>query len=414
MGLYSVVITVFLGTKFMAINIGIGSISLYRLSVLLMVFVSFIYMIWNYRITSYKLDWCIYQFDVVYIFWLCWGFLSVIWAQSTSRWIHGMFFITFGILSILFISNSIKTKDIMKSILYILFTLFILHQLVGFFEIFTRHYFFNDMGQISGSSLGKPLTIFRNVNDYSTLIFFSVSISMIIFNISKRKIVKVIAILSILMTIVLLTYTSSRGNQLALIIFFLSFLTLEIKVSVMHFKKPLMIAIITLIIFVVLYFIFLELRLNIYGSLLTFFRHEGSNTYRVNMLLNGIVFLIKTFGFGVGAGNIEHWMVESPVFRVDAPNMHNWFFDILVGYGWIVFLFYIVMYIVIIKILYQSFIESKDTFYKNTSLFLLCYVIAFIISSISSASNIIIEWQWVSWGIIIGYVKLLLNNSQVK
>lgn len=414
MGLYSVIITVFLGTKFMAINIGVGSISLYRLSVLLMVFVSFIYMIWNYQITSYKLDWRIHQFDFVYILWLCWGFLSVIWAQNTSRWTHGMFFITFGILSILFISNSIKSKNIMKSIIYILFTLFILHQLAGLFEIFTQHYFFNDMGQIRAPGLGKPLTIFRNINDYSTLIFFSVSISMIIFKISKRKIVKVIATLSILMTILLLSYTSSRGNQLALIIFFLSFLILEIKVSVIHFKKPLMITLIALMIFIIIYFVFLELRLNIYDSLLNFFRHEGSNTYRVNMLLNGLVFLFKTFGLGVGAGNIEHWMVESAIFPVDAPNMHNWFFDILVGYGWIVFLFYILMYVVIIKILYQSFIESKDIFYKNTSLFLLCYVIAFMISSISSASNIIIEWQWVSWGIIIGYVKLLLNNSQVK
>lgn len=36
---------------------------------------------------------------------------------------------------------------------------------------------------------------------------------------------------------------------------------------------------------------------------------------------------------------------------------------------------------------------------------LFTYVIAFLISSISSASNIFIEWQWVMWGIIIAFTS---------
>jgi len=76
----------------------------------------------------------------------------------------------------------------------------------------------------------------------------------------------------------------------------------------------------------------------------------------MNLIRNGLVFLSSTFGFGVGAGNIEYWMEHNPVYNTSSiTNMHNWWIEILVAYGVIIFILYIVFFAKLFMNFYRKY-----------------------------------------------------------
>lgn len=408
---YLLVISVFFGAQILSIDAGIAKISMYRL-ILGLTILSLFYLAYsNHPRFSLSFSLKNNQYRLIYFFWLFTAVVSIIWANDFTGWIKGVFFVGTGIVSISLISYFMKSQKDIKMLFLILFTMIGLHQLIGWFEIFTNHYQWADLSSnklaqfASSPSLRDPYSIFTNINDYSTLIYASIPIACIVYNNSNRFKLKILSVLSIISAILLLLRTGSRGNQLALLTFIITIVLIKvINRKVLKYAIS-SIGIIT-VVTIICYFMFSEFRIVIYNVIQRFFTGTGSNVYRINMILNGFIFLSRSFGIGVGAGNVEYWMTNESVFLVDAPNIHNWFMDILVGYGLITFILYLIMYIYILRQLFVSYKYSQNPFIHSTSFYLFAYIVSFVFSSISSASNIFIEWQWVLWGVIIAYVQL--------
>ncbi|WP_161878217.1 O-antigen ligase family protein [Alkalibacterium sp. MB6] len=408
---YLLIASVFLGTDILAVNAGIAQVSMYRMLLALCVItISFIY-IRRDPAVSLRFNLQDNQFRYVYLIWLIIGVFSFIWARDSGNWMKGIFFVGVGTFTIVLTSTLMTSQRDLKKCFVILFSMIGFHQLMGLYEIMTNHYIWADLsGPVranfsANSGARVPYTTFTNINDYSTLIFASIPLSCIILFNTNKKWLKGLSILSILSTLFLLYRTGSRGNQLALILFVFTLFIL--KTMKRRYLRVILYSIcIFMVLFIGAYFAVPSLRYSIYSVVIAFIRQSGSNVYRINLLLNGFAFLAQSFGFGVGAGNIETWMVESPIFVVDAPNIHNWFMDILVAYGLITFILYTLMYLYILRQLYVSYKYSYNPFIRSSSFFLFAYVISFVASSISSASNIFIEWQWVLWAVIIAFVQL--------
>lgn len=67
-----------------------------------------------------------------------------------------------------------------------------------------------------------------------------------------------------------------------------------------------------------------------------------SATVRKFLLLNGLNFLHNSHYMGVGPGNIEVYMDGAP--KVDRVNMHNWWGEVLVNFGVLIFVLYMALY----------------------------------------------------------------------
>lgn len=414
---YFMVTAVFLGAQILAIDVGVAKISMYRLSLGIAVALLLFQLVRNHPSYNIYLNFKQNQYKFVYICWLIFGVVSVLWVESLSHWIRGVFFIGCGILSILLISTVIKTESDLKKLFIIIFIMIGMHQLIGWSELITNHYFWANMsgGKYEAFKanifIREPYSIFTNTNDYSTLLTAGIPVSLIVLSTSKYLKFKIIAILSLISTFILLVQTGSRGNQLAVLVFFITLIGFK-------FLNRKTIKVLTLIIslltvtFLISYLVVPSVRQVVYNFINTFINGSGSNVYRLHMLVNGLIYLARSFGLGVGAGNIEYWLVNDPVFEVDAPNIHNWFMEILVGYGIPMFILYIVMYIYISRQLFMTYKYSENPFKKKVSLYLFAYLICFIFSSISSASNIVIEWQWVFWGVIIAFVQHTEQQSE--
>ena len=134
------------------------------------------------------------------------------------------------------------------------------------------------------------------------------------------------------------------------------------------------------------------------------FSEQGSDLTRLNLIKNGFIFLFETCGFGTGAGNIDYWMANYGVYYTGTiENIHNWWMEILTGYGIVIFIMYIVFYVKLFLSAYKKFKTSEDKVDISISLGIMCCMAGYIVGSISSSSNISSEWLWVFWGIAIAY-----------
>ena len=392
---YLLVASVLLGAHILAIPLGIAQLSAYRFMIILAV----VALIYRMIITAPELEVSIGHqgkfspYQLFYFFWLVYAAISVVWAASISRWMVGMFFVGCGIFSILFITYYIREEHEVKNLFKIFFGLTIFHHIYAWIE---------------NMSVTYPKTTFGNQNDFATMILAGMFVAVILFLNTKKIWFKFFIIVYLISGFFMINITDSRSNLLGLIVGVAAI----VAVKFLDFKFSRIIFYIVLgviSVFLLLLVLSPSFRETLSIFLIQLFegtiRRFGSNRNRINMVLNGFYFLLRTFGLGVGAGNVEHYLVNESILYVDAPNIHNWFMDILSGYGIIVFTLYIIMYVYILRRLFMNYIYSTDSFIKNTSLVFLGYLIAFIISSMSSATNIIIEWQWIFWGIIIAFVQ---------
>jgi teichuronic acid biosynthesis protein TuaE len=133
----------------------------------------------------------------------------------------------------------------------------------------------------------------------------------------------------------------------------------------------------------------------------------GTETVRVNLLKNGLEFIKKTLGFGVGAGNIEYWMENYSIYDTRGVlNIHNWWGELLTAYGIYFTILYLAFYIWLFVTLNSRYKTTKNRDSKILALGFMGILVMFIVSSVSSSSNIIRDWLWIFWGIMIAFQGL--------
>jgi teichuronic acid biosynthesis protein TuaE len=91
-------------------------------------------------------------------------------------------------------------------------------------------------------------------------------------------------------------------------------------------------------------------------------------------------------------------------------NMHNWWMEILVGYGIIVFIMYIIFFCKLLIHLIKKYKLSRNRIDYSVSLGMIFSMTGFIIGSTSSSSNLNSEWLWVFWAIVIAYQGIEINS----
>jgi teichuronic acid biosynthesis protein TuaE len=61
---------------------------------------------------------------------------------------------------------------------------------------------------------------------------------------------------------------------------------------------------------------------------------NNSIAVRINMIRNGAIFILRTWGMGVGAGNFEAWIEAYAVYdTMEFLNPHNWWIELPTEYG---------------------------------------------------------------------------------
>ena len=413
--LYFSIATSFFAAQIFTINLSVFQLSLFRASVLVVPIMLALYMLKyssGISLMTYKSN----RYSIKFmILWLLYSFISILWVNDYGSAMRSLYFIISGVICTLLFSIFFKQENHYKIIIKIFVTMIFLHNLIGWYEIITRDYRFLSLeNKIYYSSITKgiPISMLGNPNDFATLTLFGIVISIIAHQIFRTKPIRFVSKALFVSNIILLFTTNSRANILGL------FIGIVVLVMILRKKKS------TILVgmFIILILSLLAIQGDIINIINAKFRHIitfdfntqnlNSDSTRLNLIKNGVHFLKSTYGFGTGVGNIEYWMENKSIFPTrGVTNIHNWWMEILVGYGIGIFILYISFYYKLFKDMLTIYKNTSSSINKNIALGFLLFMASFTIASLSSSSNIAKEWLWVFWSVCIAFQGYAMNKS---
>lgn len=407
------VASVFLGTELFALGTPMGQFSLYRLLVILSFPLSIMFLRRqpnDYKILAANPSSLMLA---LYLFWWFWALLSFFWVIDLGQWLQTMVLLSIGIASIVIVYIYTDEVEMSQQIFDIIWWMMTFLVLWGLFEILTNQYFFADLSKLDkyGSFASQPwtripITTFTNQNDYATLLLAYLPLCINKLQRSKNYLQQLIYLLGIFLAVFLIYRSESRMILLSLALYFLLVFCLQFT---WDFKSWKWLAYLGLAMGMIIILLIMLPEVRERLSQLIYLAGDPVNTgdsRRMNLWRNGLIFLAQTFGLGVGAGNIEPWMAKFAVLPVDEfTNIHNWWLEILVAYGVLVFIAYLVIYLLLLGSLFQIRRNERKVIRQTANSFI-AFLLVYIFASITSANNMLIEWHWVYFASLIAFIKV--------
>lgn len=343
------------------------------------------------------------------IFWFVWGLVSFAWVKDLSMWAKAMYFLGTGTFWTVCYSMFFTEEKDFKIVFNTMQGAIIFVGLIGWYEVFTKDYNFipmtpENIHAFVDAPSRVPIALSGNPNDFALVVLFGIFIGFICFKINSTLLGKAVSLYAIASAGGLLMFTESRANLLGLILGLGLFVLL-----IFHDKKRTFLIILLGIAGFAVFATtsYYSLVLEKISSIMQFNFNAAefnSESVRINLIINGLYFIIKTCWIGTGAGNIEYWMEHDTYVNTNGyVNIHNWWVEILASFGALIFILYLVFYVCLFRNLLKKFRTTKDPFIKNVSLGLLCCMASFLIGSISSSSNMKTEWLFLFWAVIIAF-----------
>ncbi len=335
---------------------------------------------------------------VFYMAWLAYALTTGLWALDYLRWFKYIFFIATGLMVALSMNAYLTKREFVEKALLALFAGFVVQSIVGWYEVSTQTLVIGAQERIElyeSRRVFYPCAFSGHPNSLAMMMMFASGISLYFVRKTRSMAVKAALTVIAIECAALILQTTSRGAFIGLAIFLACYLLLS--------GHKYLTAFVAVIALVVLGPYFLEFA-NTYLAFHFDWNAGGSDVIRWNLIRNGLVLLSNTFGFGVGAGQIESNMIAFatyPTFGI--INMHNWWMEILVGFGILIFIGYLVFYGRLLNDFIKTFKTSTHAEERELAKFGIAIMAGFVIASISASSNMVCDWLWVFWGILIGW-----------
>lgn len=387
-----------MGANFLAIPLGGVQLTLFRIAVIVLA-LGIIQQNFG-KITLFRRG---NRFSIGFMFfWLIYATISVFWSRDLSNYVRVLFFLFVGFLSIVICGNVFETKEDYYLAAEWLEYGILLQAAIGWYEIFTRDYRFFTMTGINYDHfvLGKqriPLAMMGNANDFATLMLLGVVLALFAFQRSSGRAAKGFHLAAMVNFAVLIYAGRSRAVLIGLIL-----AAAFILVSLKYGNLVILLGI------PVVPIVFSKLIASIRSILQFDFHGTESDGKRLGLIRSGFAFLKKTFGFGVGNGQIEYWMERGAGYYTGGTtSMHNWWMEILTSYGVVVFFGYILFYCKLFLDNYRVMRHSEDKCERSFSRMVCAALVGFVIASVASSSNMVEEWLWFFWALCIGYQGMI-------
>ena len=398
-----------MGAKALSFSIGGVKMSLFRLLIILSIMLLAANCLRTHK--GVKIARPNNRYSVKFIaIWFLYAVITVVWSRDISNWFRNLFFLLIGLCCIILFINHFDTDvKILKAFKALNFGI-IIQSLIGWYEIITLDYRFIEMtGRIEDlylhGKLRTPIAMAGNQNDFATMMVFGAFIGYLCAIITPKKIWKAIYAIFAASEVALLLLSTSRAN-------ILGFLLAVMFILLVGGHKKIIIIIFAFSIVTIWPEILSNLSSQLYYGLVN--TTSDSDIVRINLIRNGFLFVIDSFGLGVGCGQVESWMLNHAVYPTSGIiNMHNWWMEILTGYGILIFLGYIVYYYKLAKDYILCWLRSANQVSRNISMAIASIMVSYVLAAISSSSNMTNEFLWVFWAICIAYQGLLPKVSKI-
>lgn len=398
--LYSflLVISAFLGSKVFAINLGV-QLSINRILILL----SPIMLIAGDRYIEKKNS-SQKPYTKLLLIWAVYSLLLLPFViRDISGFFHHLFFLISALITSYFAGRYLVSSKYIKHLL-VGFTLVMLFAaVIGVQEMMTGVYLFTSENAIDyydtrsalESTLGMrvPISLAGNPNDFGMMMLFGALNSLLLFKIEKKKLLSLLYLGCCAFLSFMVMATQSRSQFISLLLAF----GLIIVFVFNRLRRPTRLIIILVVLLSASYILsWLNANQDLYKALVTVNLAE-EDYVRVNLIKNGFTILINSMFLGVGVGNIEFYMAQPGLLPTSGVlNLHNWWMEILVSSGVLIFIYYLRVYIKRLFTYYRevSLFKNSEDNYFFIALYGMVSMVVFILASVGGSSIFATEWVW--------------------
>lgn len=414
---FLLVLSAFSGTLFLTFSVGPIHIFPFRIIIIIL----WLFILLAYGKVPLKTVFVRKSF-LFLLFWLFYAIISMLWAANIVEAVKHIVFLFLNFSLLYFMVLHLRNqRDLIRFFKFWLILFAVLIP-IAIWEVMTGNHLPNSgLNNISEGyeAYGlAPTTVFANQNDYATMVAFTIPMIVSVARYGSWGVVSKIMLVALLaVSILLLFLAASRSNYIAVFLslsFWFFFLTKSVS------KVKILAGFLFLLLIVSASLSleqsdFLSSVWSDFSILLEVADEDAGVSVRNNLLKNAIFFFLLSFGFGVGAGNTEHYMATAPKYYVgEITNVHNWWVENLSNYGILVFVGYLFFYVSIVQALWRYYKSSDQRADKMVSESLLCIMVGFPFSSLSSSSLIAFSPHWLIFGFALAFInyKRIENRSR--
>lgn len=418
--LYLSIIFSFTGTLWLSTEFGPIHIFPYRILLILLIFL-FAISIFNKHGQLHLSHIKVKTYLQFLCLWLAYAFLSIIWAADQIAAIRNIIFLLTGFATIFFLVYYLKELNDLKLFYWLWLLIFIIMIPVGFWEIATGNHLSERLVMVENKIYTDfaPYAFLGGPNEYATYISLTVPMLISWIRYYPKLYSKFFGVLVFVASLFLLIMTMSRGNYLAVLtglsFWFIFILKLKKKVKILAIGAS--ISILFIVVFPEQVKESIELVNNEMWSLsaVGFVEtDEGSIGIRNNLIRNTLYFTAESAGFGIGAGNAEYYLTNYKIFPIGGiTNVHNWWAEILLNYGILIFAGYMIFYLSLILQLWKVYKYSINCTEKVICEALLVGAVSFFWASTSSSSLVGFTPQWLYFGFCLAFLNYTRNKKDV-
>ena len=410
--LYSTIISGFIGPAFLEFSLGHIHIFPYRILLPLTWFVLVIEVLTNKGslATSHIRVRLYLRFFGI---WLAYAILSVGWAFSKNDAMRDIVFLFMGVSVIYLVVHYFRDYRDLRRFHHLWLIVFGALLILGVWEHLTwQHLPISRLYLESRPDLrALPTSVFHNPNDHATYLALSIPFAISMVRYTQSVFSRLLSLAGIAIGLYFVVIVGSRANILAILLE-IAFLFLLLT----NVEQKIKFIIVTVICSTVVLFLLPGIGVSLFSRISREVMSlaelsSGSMGVRINLVRNGLIFFRSSIGFGVGAGNAECWMRKFAIYdTAGVLNLHNWWVEILVNYGIVIFLGYAVMYIGVMINLLRIWRRATEIEERMIAESLLLSLVGFMIGSVSSSSMMAFNPQWLLLAFALAFLNTYRNN----
>lgn len=378
----------FIGSSILSITF--GGIGFYPLRILLICFVLItgFHILYTQRVNTLLFN---NKYFIFLIIWFTYSILLLPFSPNYSQPLTELAIFFEVILVVIFTNIFLKKIDHYYTLFRIILVGVFLISIIGWYNFITGNYLevsrYYELSTLSFAGYNIPTSVFTNQNNLGVFLALFLPLFYSAIKIAKNKLYKIIVFLIIISLVIMIILTGSRGAIFAVafglaVFLFIGSLQKNKTTYTSYFYN-----IIILILSIIGLAIFLISIDDVLNHIYFFTTVDTSNLIRINLIKQGLDFLNSSYGFGIGLGNFENWMIAKEVkyYTGNIMKIHNWLAEVFVKSGYIIGVLYLVFYFSTIKDLFGIFRKQN----KKSSIIarglLTSFLILFIAGSVPSS-----------------------------
>lgn len=383
-----------------------------------------------------------------FLFWFVYGLISLSWVMSMGAALKYLFYMAFMLPLTLSFPFFLQTEEKLWKANRVLFWVYAAIIFFAVFESITLIHL--PPSAFFKTTSASVTSVFTNQNDLATCITLGLPfLATAMFMLDLQKKHKWFIYITGVLTIYVLIATGSRSNtafalplaSLALVIG-LPQVVERAKLTKKNIAKAVIMILVAVILANGLSMIFLseearnaaKAKLSSTLGFLQDFKNsawtmeEGdtgiermetgeSAGVRKWLLINGLDFLQQSHYMGIGAGNVEPWMAKYGV-KVNKVNLHNWWGEVLVNFGVLIFVLYMSLYFWTLwrlwKLASLKHTPTLSPVLRWGAYSTMAAMTGYFFGGMAPSSAIHFTPMWITYGLALAIITLGESNIKAK